>query len=84
VTYWVPSKLTYAWISDIKEHYWVKSGQGHNLPSMSSCSATLSAAHQDPQQRALLLATIQTSTVHIEKLTLHQTYKQNTQRYSTY
>jgi hypothetical protein len=40
VTYWVPSKLTYAWISDIKEHYWVKSGQGHNLPSMSSCSAT--------------------------------------------
>jgi hypothetical protein len=21
VTYWVPSKLTYAWISDIKEHY---------------------------------------------------------------
>jgi hypothetical protein len=40
VTYRVPSKLTYAWINDIKEHYWVKSGQGHNLPSMSSCSAT--------------------------------------------
>jgi hypothetical protein len=32
VTYWVPSKLTYAWINDIKEHYWVKSDQGHNLP----------------------------------------------------
>jgi hypothetical protein len=27
-------------ISGNKEHYWVKSGQGHNLPSMSSCSAT--------------------------------------------
>jgi hypothetical protein len=40
VTYWVPSKLTYAWINDIKEYYWVKCGQGHNLPSMSSCSAT--------------------------------------------
>jgi hypothetical protein len=40
VTYWVPSKLTYAWINDIKEHYWVKCGQGHNLPSMIFCSAT--------------------------------------------
>jgi hypothetical protein len=28
-------------VNDYKEHYWVtKVNQGHNLPSMSSCSAT--------------------------------------------
>jgi hypothetical protein len=26
-------------VNDYKEHYWVQSGQGHNLPSTSSCSA---------------------------------------------
>jgi hypothetical protein len=40
VTFWVPSKLTYAYNYDKKEHDWVKrSDQGHNLPSTSSCSA---------------------------------------------
>jgi hypothetical protein len=41
VTYWVPSKLNLCMVNDYKEHYWVtKVNQGHNLPSMSSCSAT--------------------------------------------
>jgi hypothetical protein len=41
VTYRVPSKLSLCMVNDYKEHYWVtKVNQGHNLPSMSSCSAT--------------------------------------------
>jgi hypothetical protein len=32
VTYWVPSKLNLCMVNDYKEHYWVQSGQGHNLP----------------------------------------------------
>jgi hypothetical protein len=27
-----PVKLNLCMNNDIKEHYWVKSGQGHNLP----------------------------------------------------
>jgi hypothetical protein len=59
----------------IREHYWVKVVKGTTCLQRAPAQLPQPAAHQDSQQRAPLLATIQTSTVHIEKLTLHQTYK---------
>jgi hypothetical protein len=54
-------------VNDYKEHYWVtKVVKGTTCLQRAPAQLLLSAAHQDPQSRALLLATIQTSTVYRE------------------
>jgi len=54
-------------VNDYKEHYWVtKVVKGTTCLQWASAQLLLSAARQDPQSRAPLLVTIQTSTIYRE------------------